>query len=732
MNFTSTISKATRCKGIYIWILIFWCNVCIGQQVTAPAPFGVMPSERLLAWHELEFYGFIHFTINTFTDKEWGFGDESPSLFNPTHFDADQIVLSMKSAGMKAIILTAKHHDGFCLWPTKTTEHNITKSPWKNGKGDVVREISEACRRHGLKFGVYLSPWDRNNEFYGTPAYLTNVFYEQLRELNTQYGPVFENWFDGANGGDGYYGGKRDNRQIDRITYYNLNELWNIVRTTQPNSCILTDLGPDIRWVGNESGLAGEICWPTYTPKGRENIDMPGLGLTRYAEAQFGHRGGKNWMPAECDVSIRPGWFYHESENNKVKTVANLVNLYFKSVGRGASFLLNIPPSKEGIVYKTDSIALAHFGNYLNKLYSINYAKDAKVSASSVRSKQLDFAAKNVIDDDRYSYWATPDNVTTGKITLTFPKPIRFDVIRLRENIKLGVRSDDWEVWVKENDQWKVYAKGTSIGASRLIKGKKVTKAQAIEVRIIKGAASISLSDIGIFNSPELPAEKMPEIVRDSKGFVHIGGGTDSENKRIVFVKNYALTTDLPKKYAGPIVNTDSPKYFEPFLMKESGQISAGFVNEDGSINLISSKIFGIYPDTWQLFKNNYNSLFKDKKRLALDGNPETVWIIAIDSTLNDGLIIDTQKLQTIVGFLYIPDASTANGNITSYACYGSENSKDWYFIKEGEFGNIEVNPRPQRVVFPKDKSHFRYIKLIPKQWVGVGSQVRIADWILL
>ncbi|MFN3379810.1 MAG: alpha-L-fucosidase, partial [Runella zeae] len=419
----------------------------MGQKVASPVPYGVTPSERLLAWHELEFYGFIHFTINTFTDKEWGYGDESPTLFNPTHFDPDQIVLSMKAAGMKAIILTAKHHDGFCLWPTKTTEHNITKSPWKNGKGDVVREISDACRRHGLKFGVYLSPWDRNNEHYATPHYVNTIFQNQLRELLTNYGPVFEVWFDGANGGDGYYGGKREERKIDRITYYNLDELWNVIRPLQPMACIFSDLGPEIRWVGNESGVAGEICWPTYTPKGREDINKPGLGQTRYEEGQFGTRDGKYWIPAECDVSIRPGWFYHESENNRVRSVENLVNLYFKSVGHGASMLLNIPPSRKGTVYPTDSITLAQMGNYLQRLYAVNYATTAKVKASTVRSSDQAFAPENVRDADRYSYWGTPDGVTTGEITLQFSKPTTFDVVRLRENIKLGVRSDDWEIW---------------------------------------------------------------------------------------------------------------------------------------------------------------------------------------------------------------------------------------------------------------------------------------------
>ena len=709
-----SFSKFHPSKLLFLLSLLLCCKTSIGQKTASPVPYGVTPSERLLAWHELEFYGFIHFTINTFTDKEWGYGDESPTLFNPTHFDPDQIVLSMKAAGMKAIILTAKHHDGFCLWPTKTTEHNITKSPWKNGKGDVVREISDACRRHGLKFGVYLSPWDRNNEHYATPHYVNTIFQNQLRELLTNYGPVFEVWFDGANGGDGYYGGKREERKIDRITYYNLDELWNVIRPLQPMACIFSDLGPEIRWVGNESGVAGETCWPTYTPKGREDINKPGLGQTRYEEGQFGTRDGKYWIPAECDVSIRPGWFYHESENNRVRSVENLVNLYFKSVGHGASMLLNIPPSRKGTVYPTDSITLAQMGNYLQRLYAVNYATTAKVKASAVRSSDKTFAPENVRDTDRYSYWGTPDGVTTGEIILQFSKPTTFDVVRLRENIKLGVRSDDWEVWTQVKGQWQLFGKGTAIGASRLVKGPKVT-ADAIKVSITKGKASICISDIGVFNSPELPKENLPVISRDEKGQVHIVG--ESKNASIVYEKNRNA------------ISATSTPYQAPFVMTESGSVSAAFLNKDGSTSRISTVTFGILPQNWVLYKNQATT---DAKQLALDNNPKTVWLVDINAQGTDALILDTQKSQVIKGVSYVPDPTNGQGNITHYALYGSQNGNDWQLIQEGEFSNIEANPRPQRVNIPKDKGQLRYLKLVPKRWVGNGHQVRIADLLLL
>jgi len=235
---------------------------CIPAVVNAgvgpPEPYGPTPSARQLRWHEMEFYGFIHFTINTFTGKEWGYGDESPSLFNPTDFDAEQIAGVAAAAGMKGLILTCKHHDGFCLWPSKYTEHSVKNSPWRDGRGDVVREISDACRAYKLRFGIYLSPWDRNHKDYGRFEYLT-YFRNQLRELLTTYGPIFEIFFDGANGGDGYYGGARETRRIDRDTYYDWPTTWNLVRTLQPNACLFSDAGPDVRWVGNERGIAGDL-----------------------------------------------------------------------------------------------------------------------------------------------------------------------------------------------------------------------------------------------------------------------------------------------------------------------------------------------------------------------------------------------------------------------------------------------------------------------------------------
>jgi len=312
-----------------------------------PAPYGPLPSTRQLRWHAMEFYGFLHFTVNTFTDKEWGYGDESPDVFNPLDFDADQIVGTATDAGMKGLILTCKHHDGFCLWPSRYTEHSVKNSSWRGGRGDVVREISDACARHGIRFGVYLSPWDRNHPDYGRPEYL--VYYRnQLRELLTEYGPVFEIFFDGANGGDGYYGGANERRQIDATTYYDWPNTWGLVRELQPDTILFSDAGPDIRWVGNERGIAGETCWAT---SNREDFAP---GRADAARLNSGDRPGTHWVPAECDVSIRPGWFYHASEDDRVRTPENLMELYQASVGRGASFLLNLPPDRRGQIHEND------------------------------------------------------------------------------------------------------------------------------------------------------------------------------------------------------------------------------------------------------------------------------------------------------------------------------------------------------------------------------------------
>jgi alpha-L-fucosidase len=295
-----------------------------------------LPSQRQLRWHELETTAFLHFTINTFTDKEWGYGDEDPNLFQPAKFDPDAIVDALAGAGMKGVILTCKHHDGFCLWPTKTTEHSIRATSWRGGKGDVVRDIAGAAKRKGLGFGVYLSPWDRNTAAYGTPKYV-EMYRAQLTELLTQYGPIFEVWHDGANGGDGYYGGAREKRTIDKRTYYDWPNTWALVRKLQPNAVIFSDVGPDLRWVGNERGIAGDPCWATFDPVANDG-GPASPGDVREKESPTGHRNGSHWLPAECDVSIRPGWFWHERENARVKKPAQLIDLYYKSVGRGATF----------------------------------------------------------------------------------------------------------------------------------------------------------------------------------------------------------------------------------------------------------------------------------------------------------------------------------------------------------------------------------------------------------
>lgn len=441
-------------------------------------PFGAIPTARQLKWHETEMYVLIHFTPTTFENKEWGYGDANPAVFNPSSFDAHQIVGAAKEGGFKGLILVAKHHDGFCLWPTKTTEYNISKSPWRDGKGDMVREFEQACRKAGMKFGVYISPWDRNNEHYGTPAYV-DIYRAQLRELYTNYGELFMSWHDGANGGDGFYGGKRETRKIDRGTYYGWDTTWSTTRKLQPMASIFSDVGPDVRWVGNEHGEAAVTSWSTYDPLPREGSKKVGPGESDYRNSPTGTFRGKHWIPAECDVALRPGWFYHKDQDDKVKSPEKLFDIYLKSVGRGACLDLGLSPDTRGLLHENDVKALKEFGDILKNTFSVNIAASA--------------TTKNYLTDaDRYSY------ETGNEFLFEWKSPQTFNVLRIRENIKLGQRVEEFvaEAWV--NDTWQPITQATSIGNARIVVFPSVTTAK-MRIRILKSGSTPAISEVGLF-----------------------------------------------------------------------------------------------------------------------------------------------------------------------------------------------------------------------------------------
>ena len=411
----------------------------------------------------MEMNAFVHFTTNTFTNLEWGNGDESESIFNPTQLDAEQWTKTLKETGFKTLILTCKHHDGFCLWPSKYTEHSVKNSPYKNGKGDVVREVSNACRKYGLKFGVYLSPWDRNHAEYGRPAYIT-YYRNQLKELFTQYGPIFEMWFDGANGGNGYYGGTNETRKINGATYYDWPTTLALVRSMQPNVIFFSDAGPGVRWVGNERGIAGSTNWNTIS------TDTLFAGKADIEDLlNTGSPDGNKWVPAEVDVSIRPGWFYHKEQDSLVKTPEQLFRIYLTSVGRGSTLLLNIPPDRRGLFHENDVRALKGLREILNREFAVNLAKGAKVKASNYRGNAKQFKPGNITDGDKNTYWATDDNVITGNIEIDLGKIATVKYVLLQEYIKLGQRVKSFTIEAWKDNSWQQVAEGTTIGYKRLL-----------------------------------------------------------------------------------------------------------------------------------------------------------------------------------------------------------------------------------------------------------------------
>lgn len=450
-------------KATAFFVFLILLSACL-KKVPAPAPLLPVPSERQLAWADMEQYAFVHFTTNTFTDKEWGYGDESEKVFNPTAMDVRQWTKTIKAAGLQGVVLTCKHHDGFCLWPSKYTEHSVKNSPYKNGKGDVVDEVEKACRADSLKFGIYLSPWDRNRADYGSPSYV-EYYRNQLKELFEAHKPVFEMWFDGANGGDGYYGSANEKRKIDGRTYYDWPTTLKMVREIEPNVIFFSDAGPDIRWCGNEQGSAGETNWNTITP---DTIYAGKAGISGLLNT--GSEDGTNWIPEEVDVSIRPGWFYHAKEDSLVKTPEQLFDIYLNSVGRGANLILNIPPDRRGRINEIDSTSLMGWKKLIDERFKTDLALDKPVAASAVRGNAPEYDGKMATDGNKETYWATDDAQTSGSLTIDLGEPQTISYIVIQEYIKLGQRVKNFCVEVENNGQWQEVAKGTTIGHKRILR----------------------------------------------------------------------------------------------------------------------------------------------------------------------------------------------------------------------------------------------------------------------
>ena len=434
---------------------------------------------------------FIHFTTNTFTDLEWGFGDESEKIFNPTSLDAGQWVSTLKDAGFKGIILTCKHHDGFCLWPSKYTEHSVKNSPYKNGKGDIVKELSDACKAQDVRFGVYLSPWDRNHAAYGKPPYI-EYYRNQLKEIFTNYGPIFEMWFDGANGGDGYYGGAREKRSINGATYYDWPTTLDLVRSMDPDVIFFSDAGPGVRWVGNERGVAGETNWNTITP---DTLYAGKAGITDLLNT--GSENGTRWIPAEVDVSIRPGWFYHAKEDSLVKSPEKLFEIYLTSVGRGSTLLLNVPPDRRGLLHENDVAALQGFSKLLDETFRDNFVKDAVVAADNERGGDM-YRTRNVADSDPETYWATDDNVNHASLTLTWKNARKINFVVLQEYIRLGQRVKSFSVEAMVNNEWRRIGSGTTVGYKRILRVPE-TETNSLRINIEDSKACVVISTVEVY-----------------------------------------------------------------------------------------------------------------------------------------------------------------------------------------------------------------------------------------
>ena len=666
-------------------------------QTKAPSPFGPVPTENQMRWQEMEYYAFVHYSLNTYTDQSWGFGDEDVKLFNPEKLDCRQWARTCKEAGMKGIIITAKHHCGFCLWPSKYTDYSVKNAPWKNGKGDVVREMADACKEYGLKLGIYLSPWDRNHPDYGKPEYIT-YFRNQLTELLTNYGPIFEIWFDGANGGSGYYGGADETRTIDRTTYYDWANTYKLIRKLQPNIVIWNDGGDrgDLRWVGTEGGSVGETNWSLLNSTG----DVP------YDMLHYGVENGNAWVPAEVNTSIRPEWFYHPGEDSRVKTVPQLMETYYNSIGHNGSLLLNFPIDTSGLIHENDVKAALAFAKAAKEAFAVNLAANAKTTASNVRGNANQFAAAMATDSNKDTYWATDDNVTNASITIDFAKPTSFNRLLVQEYIRLGQRVKAFTVEVLVDGNWKEIAKATTIGYKRILRFPTV---EATKVRLnITGSKSCALvSNIGIYNAPQILAS--PSIIRNQHGDINI---IPADAESVIY-----YTTD------GTAPTPKSNKYNGPVQTNGKLQVSAiAYEPASGKNSPVAHEKFDISRKDWKIL-----GIDDEKFNAIINGDPATAWHQNKDKKIPVDVVIDLGKKETLVGFRYLPDQNIWNPAIIShYEFYISNDNAEWTLADKGEFSNIKNNPLWQVKNFSPVSA--RYIKLSALQKADGNEETGYAE----
>lgn len=632
------------------------------KEVAPPPPILPVPTQEQIEWQKIENYAFVHFGLNTFNDLEWGYGNTPASTFNPTDLDCDQWVRVIKAAGLKGVILTAKHHDGFCLWPTKTTEYNITKSPYKDGKGDMVRELSDACEKYGLKFGLYLSPWDRNNGEYGKDKY-KDIYHEQINELISNYGPLFEFWFDGANGGNGWYGGAEESRSINPKEYYGYEIAREMIKEKHPGAMIFGGTAPDIRWIGNESGWAGETNWAAYS------LDKE----AHYTQNQWGMKDGEEWLPGECDVSIRPGWFYHHREDHQVRTVPNLVDLYYRSVGHNANFLLNFPVALSGQIHAVDSARAVDWYYTITTELKENLLGSSKTKASNTRGGA--YKAANISDGNWDTYWSTSDDVTAGSLTFQLPANTSLNRVLIQEYIPLGQRVGAFNIEVEKDGKWfPVETTDTlsTIGYKRIVRFK-TTPATSLRINFTEAKGPLCINNVEAYLAPAIMEE--PVITRDGKDMVTIR--VESEGADIRY------TTD------GTDPTPQSTAYTDPFVYIRKGVIKAITCDAaSGKVGPVSSRRFDLPANVYKVINPN-----DEKTSVMFDGNGYSTFYLPEGKT---ELTIELDTPYTLSGFIYTPNQGRdSGGHVSSYQLL-----VDGKIVASGEFSNIKHNPIEQEIHF--------------------------------